>query len=50
MQERGSTTKIKRREITHKKELCKHIEIEIIGNDLTEKKLFPSTDSAVVEA
>ena len=37
MQERGSRTKIKRREITHKKELCKHIEIEIIGNDLTEK-------------
>ena len=38
MQERGSRTKIKRREIAHKKELCKHIEIEIIGNDLTEKE------------
>ena len=33
-----------------KKELYKHIEIEIIGNDLTDKKLSPSTDSAVVEA
>ena len=33
-----------------KKELCKHIAIEITENDLTEKKLSPSTDSAVVEA
>ena len=37
-QERGSRTKIKRRETTHDKELCKHIEIEITGNDLTEKE------------
>ena len=49
-QECGSRTKIKRRQITHKKILCKHIETEITGNDLTEKKLSPSTDSAVVEA
>jgi len=38
-------------EITHKKELFKHVmDTEITGSDLTEKKLFSHTDSAIVEA
>ena len=37
-------------QITHTKELCKHMEVEITGSDLTEKKLFFCTDSAVIEA
>ena len=39
-QERSNRTKTKRREITHKKKLCKHIEIEITGNYSTEKKNY----------
>ena len=35
--------------ITHTKELWKHMDIEITGSDLTEEKLFPFTDSAVVK-
>ena len=37
-------------QIMHIKELCKHMEIEITGSDLTEKKLFSCSDSTVVEA
>ena len=33
--------------VTHKRKPCKHTEIEMTGE---EKKLFSSTDSAVVEA
>jgi len=34
----------------HIKELCKHIEMEITGSELAEKKLFSCTVTAVVEA
>jgi len=37
-------------EITHIKELCKHMDIKITVSDLTGKKLFSFTDSTVVEA
>ena len=37
-------------EITHIKELCKHMDTEIIVSDLTGKKLFSFTDSTEVEA
>lgn len=42
--------KIKRRENAHK-ELCKHMDIELTGSDLTEMKLFSFTlaDSTVVK-
>lgn len=33
--------------VTHKRKPCKHTEIEMTGE---EKKIFSSTDSAVVEA
>ena len=42
-QEWSNRTKIQRRE-------HKHMDIEIIGSDLTEKKLFSFTNSAVVQA
>ena len=37
-------------QITHMKEPCENIGIEITRSDLTEKKLFSYTDSAAVEA
>ena len=37
-------------EITHIKELCKHMDIKKTVRDLTEKKLFSFTNSTVVEA
>ena len=37
-------------QIMHIKELCKHMEIEITGSDLAEKKLFSCTVAAVFEA
>ena len=46
-EEKGQNLK---EEITHIKELCKHMDTEIIVSDLTGKKLFSSTDSTVVEA
>ena len=36
-------------QVTHIKQLCKHMEIEITGGDLAEKKLFSCTVAAVVE-
>ena len=44
----GNRTKIERRGNTHKGTL--HIDIEITGSNVMEKKLFPHTDSAVVKA
>ena len=44
----GNRTKIERRGNTHKGTL--HIDIEITGNNVMEKKLFSHTDSAVVKA
>ena len=46
-EEKGQNLK---EETTHIKELCKHMDTEIIVSDLTEKKLFAFTDSTVVEA
>ena len=37
-------------EITHIKELCKHMDIKITVSELTGKKLSSFTDSTVVEA
>ena len=37
-------------EIMHIKELCKHMDTEIIVSDMTGKKLFSFTDSTAVEA
>ena len=37
-------------EITHIKELCKHMDTELTVSDMTGKKLFSFTDSTVVEA
>ena len=36
-------------QITHIKDLCKHMEIEITLTDLKEKKLFSCTNSTVIE-
>ena len=50
----GNRTKIKRTgnafNSLDKKELYKHMEKNITGSDLTEKKLFSCADAAVVEA
>ena len=50
----GNRTKIKRTGNAYNsldiKELYKHMEKKITGNDLTEKKLFSCTDAAVVDA
>ena len=48
-QERGGNeTKIGRGGDTDIQELCKHMDKEFTGSDLTEKKLFSFTDSNVV--
>lgn len=46
----GNETKIERRGDAHIQELCKHMDKEFTGSDLTEKKLFSFTDFDVVEA
>ena len=48
-EEKGQNLK---EEITHIKELCKHMDIEINGSDIMKKTdyIFAVTDSSIVEA